>query len=244
MVEEYSGINTYNATHNGNVKSFYRSCWDAVAWPIKTYGYISFAQDYMNTKMGALLGVKYLVSLSEIENPGDYELVGVISGRYVYRNTLCSGFGRFYSAAVSYDQLGNMTEEERQNILSEQVVLEHSSADSGATGTVTMQVPHRDDRLTVSVNATGDGFVFLPIPYQNGWTASVNSEKADILRADYGFMAIPVQEGNSIIAMEYNIPFVTEGIVMTSVGMMAFVILSIFVIMRNKNKHNKMASDV
>ena len=68
--------------------------------------------------------------------------------------------------------------------------------------------------------------VFFSVPYDKGWSAKVNDEKADIINVDYGFMAVKVPTGGtSTIRFNYH----TSGIIYgTFVGVVCLVLLVIY----------------
>lgn len=54
--------------------------------------------------------------------------------------------------------------------------------------------------------------VFFTVPYDNGWKAYVNGEKAEIYKADYGFMAVKVPANTeSTIRFNYHTPGIIYG---------------------------------
>lgn len=56
-------------------------------------------------------------------------------------------------------------------------------------------------------NQQEDTHVVLPIPYELGWTARVNGQKQPVLRANYAFSAIELQDGANDIEMTYYPPY-------------------------------------
>ena len=54
-----------------------------------------------------------------------------------------------------------------------------------------------------------------------GWSAEVNGEKADIVKASYGFMAVRCKAGENEIVFHYVTPGIRAGAVMTGVGAVA-----------------------
>ena len=61
--------------------------------------------------------------------------------------------------------------------------------------------------FTATISTEKDVPVFFSIPYESGWTAYVNGEKADIERVNVGFMAIRVNAGTNVeIEFVYETP--------------------------------------
>lgn len=51
------------------------------------------------------------------------------------------------------------------------------------------------------------GYVLATIPWSTGWTATLDGEKVEPLRADVAFMAVQVDEGDHVIELSYETPF-------------------------------------
>ena len=62
-------------------------------------------------------------------------------------------------------------------------------------------------------------YVFLRIPYSKGWSATVNGTPVKIERANTGFMAIAASEGEAVIELRYETPFLAVGAVGSCAGL-------------------------
>lgn len=68
-------------------------------------------------------------------------------------------------------------------------------------------------------NKGSDNLLFFSIPYDEGWTAYVNGEKAEIEIVDIGLMAVKVDgHKKSFIEFRYTTPMLKEGIIISLVG--------------------------
>ena len=56
------------------------------------------------------------------------------------------------------------------------------------------------------IQSDGKEILFLSIPYSAGWKAYVNGKETKILRADYGFMACGLEEGENQVYFKYTTP--------------------------------------
>ncbi len=100
------------------------------------------------------------------------------------------------------------------------------------------------NNLTGSISLEKEGWLFLSIPYSTGWTASVDGKNAEIVRANYGFMAIKLSSGQHTIELNYTTPNLKLGVAVSIAGTIAFVaIIATDVIIsvrrRKKQKANK-----
>ncbi len=66
--------------------------------------------------------------------------------------------------------------------------------------------------------------VFFSVPYDKGWTVTVNGKETDIIKANIGFMAVPVGEGVSEINFTYKTPGLLIGAQITLATLVLFVI--------------------
>lgn len=95
-----------------------------------------------------------------------------------------------------------------------------SAAETGAE--VDFSTPGRDTRVDGTVTNTVDGTLMVSIPYEDGWYATVDGRETEILRADYGFMALKLPAGNHEITFEYHAPGLNTGILLSLIGWAVF----------------------
>lgn len=89
------------------------------------------------------------------------------------------------------------------------------------------------DTIRGTIAISDDKYLFLSIPYSEGWKAKIDGNDAEILKANIGFMAIPLKKGEHQIELKYHVPGGKIGSVLTIVGCLIFVIL---IIRKNKIK--------
>lgn len=82
--------------------------------------------------------------------------------------------------------------------------------------------------FSATVERDKDCLVFFSIPYDEGWSATVNGKKAEIEKVNVGFMAVKVEKGTSKIRFNYMTPGLKNGILIT-VGSAALFLLYIIV---------------
>lgn len=66
--------------------------------------------------------------------------------------------------------------------------------------------------------------VFFSVPYEQGWTAEVNGEPADIEKVSYGFMAVKCPAGDNTITFRYKTAGLAEGKIISLAGWGIFVV--------------------
>lgn len=69
--------------------------------------------------------------------------------------------------------------------------------------------------FNTKVTRDGDSLVFFSVPFDKGWSATVNGEPVTIEKVNVGFMAVPVKAGESEIVFTYQTPGLHFGIIIT-----------------------------
>ncbi len=93
--------------------------------------------------------------------------------------------------------------------------------------------------FTAEVSREKANLVFFSIPYDEGWTATVNGKEATIEKVNVGFMAVEVPEGDSVIRFSYETPGLITGIGVTVCALLLMLIyLIIWFFISRKNSPN------
>ena len=90
-------------------------------------------------------------------------------------------------------------------------------------------------RVHISASADRDKYLYFAIPYSEGWSASVDGEDVPIQKANIGFMAIPLKAGDHIVELTYRTPYLTEGLCISAVSLLAFTGASVI----SRKKHEQ-----
>lgn len=69
--------------------------------------------------------------------------------------------------------------------------------------------------FVANITLENDNLVFFSVPFDEGWSATVNGKKVDIERVNKGFMAVPVTAGESEIEFTYETPGLYYGVLIT-----------------------------
>ncbi|MBO5090422.1 MAG: YfhO family protein [Clostridia bacterium] len=90
--------------------------------------------------------------------------------------------------------------------------------------------------FTAEVNREKESLVFFSIPYDKGWSATVNGKEATIEKVNVGFMAVVVPEGDSVIRFNYETPGLITGLgvtIGTALIMLIYLIIWLFISRKN-----------
>lgn len=74
--------------------------------------------------------------------------------------------------------------------------------------------------VTGTISLDAPKILCITIPYSSGWTAYVNGEKQELLKANVMFMALELGEGEHEIQLVYSTPGVKIGIAVSALGML------------------------
>ena len=85
--------------------------------------------------------------------------------------------------------------------------------------------------------------VFFSVPYDDGFTAYVNGEKADILRVDKGLMAVLCPAGASSIDFVYQAAGLSASRVVTAVAIPVWVVYVAYFVRRKRRSTGALAEE-
>ena len=194
----------------------------------------------------------------ELAEMPSFKYVGTQNGFNVYKNELYVPMGFPYYEYITEEEFEEMPTLKKTNILMHALVLDEETikensdilSESGSKSeTLTMLDYERIARqkqegacesfeydtngFTAKKTLNKEALVFFSVPYTEGWSAEVNGEKADIIKASYGFMAVRCPEGENEIVFHYETPGLKVGAVMT---FLSAAILTVYIVYYRKKK--------
>lgn len=93
--------------------------------------------------------------------------------------------------------------------------------------------------FTATVVREKKSLVFFSVPYEAGWSATVNGASVEIEKVNVGFMAVAVGEGESEIRFNYETPGLSTGVMITLGALTVFLvyfIISAFYLKHHSDK--------
>ena len=91
-----------------------------------------------------------------------------------------------------------------------------------------------DTKVEGDITIDQNKMLFFSIPYSEGWSATVNGETVEVQKANVGFMAIPINEGENHVVLKYRTPWLLPGILISGVTIAAYI--TVVVLLRKKQK--------
>lgn len=198
--------------------------------------------------------------------PG-YKYYGRMNNYSVYENKCYIPMGYTFDEYISESNFDNITESKRHLALLKAMVLSDEQivkyADIIGDGLKTgkefryTESEYYDDcnnrkELTCdSFEYTNSGFtatadltkrdsdtlMFFSVPYESGWSATVNGESVDVERVSVGFMAVRVKAGQvNEIEFTYKTPGLTLGALISGGAVLAFAVYMLFFKVKRSSK--------
>lgn len=245
------GISTYNSVMNGNVKEFVETCYPELFFA--DHNHYTFWNNVDDNWLAAFLGVKYILSGNGEPDETKYKLLDQVGSLYIHENVLDAQTAHFYTQDISEESLKELcTEENREELLGEAIALEDGTEIGDASeiqtlkseeqetaeqnSSVTLDAPQKDSVVTGSVHAEADGYALFMIPYEKGWSLTIDGEKAELLRGDIGFLACEVPEGDHTILLTFEAPGLKAGTIGSVLFWILFAQSRLLIIRKNKTR--------
>ena len=83
---------------------------------------------------------------------------------------------------------------------------------------------HDGSGFSLHYSAEKERLVFFSVPYESGWSATVNGQAVPVEKVSVGFMAVKVPAGESDIRFEYRTPGLGEGVAMSGAALVLLVL--------------------
>lgn len=82
--------------------------------------------------------------------------------------------------------------------------------------------------FTADINLSKENLVFFSVPYDSGWSATVNGKQSNIEKVNVGFMAVKCGKGGNSIRFTYKTPGLSAGFVVSLVSLTALILYLLF----------------
>lgn len=172
------------------------------------------------------------------------------NGFDIWENEYYIPMGFSYDYCVSRDTYEATSESNRELLMLKALVLENEDVEKYSdilpelTDTSTLSFSEeaylddcidRRETSCTSFSYDNDGFsavsegdkerlVFFSVPYEDGWSATVNGEEAEIIKVNVGFMAVKVPAGEADIRFTYRTPGLLLGLLASGCAVTVLVV--------------------
>lgn len=90
--------------------------------------------------------------------------------------------------------------------------------------------------FTAKITLEKDNYVFFSVPYDEGWTATVNGKSTDIVKVAKGFMAVEAPAGECTVKFSYKTPGLKYGIIISAASFLIAAVYVITVAVKRRNR--------
>lgn len=183
------------------------------------------------------------------------------NGSNIYENEYFIPMGFSYQKFITRAEYNELSESQRCLVLLKAVVLPNDTAaaiaeESGLTHLDSPQLADFSQQsyfkdcveraagactsfttdnngFSAVAESSADRLIFFSVPYESGWSATVNGQPAEIEKVNVGFMAVKVPAGEAQIRFNYETPGLKIGIFLSIAG---FLILGVYVFRSRQRK--------
>lgn len=167
-----------------------------------------------------LLGVKYLLARDrKLDGKPDMAYVGSAGKIHVYRNTDAHGIAHLYREVTGESTADKLSRAHRDALLLDQVVVEDPESIREKLTALDKQhtqatnLPSRvslkkisDIHLQADVSTPRASILLVAMPFDSGWTATIDGMTTKPLQADYGLTALLLPPGRHQVELRYAVP--------------------------------------
>lgn len=235
----YNGISSYNSVMNGYVKEFVEVCCPELFFADQNH--YTFWNHVEDEHLAAFLGIRYLISGKETPEEGWKVLdqVGGLYVHENQLETGTAHF--YTNAVTEDSLKELCTEETRDQLLENVVALSVEDQDSlenekspsepadirevseistllseedqasMKASEIILDNPERDSRITGTIHAETEGYGLFMIPYEKGWSLTIDGKETELLRGDIGFLACEIPEGDHTLELTFQAPGLKAG---------------------------------
>ena len=97
-------------------------------------------------------------------------------------------------------------------------------------------IKHTNNTIDFETNYTDKKIIVLSVPYDIGWSLTINGKKADIIKVDSGFIGIIADSGNQVYHLEYQTPNLVKGVKISAISTGGFIVLTFGFFLLSKKK--------
>jgi len=213
-------IRSFNSNVSGGVFEFLES----IDSPREMYTTIDVSDKSLNN----FLGVKYIISCDE-QDMGEYgyNLEDEFGNYKIYINYEYREFGSSFDNYISKTKFNKLDRDSKIRTLNESIVLNKEQIKKYGK-LYPNNVTYKNNKFkflnngfSSVIDSTGETIALYQIPYDSGWSATVNGKEVKIENIDNGFMGIKINEGTNKIVFKYHTPGLKVGLIISIISLIS-----------------------
>lgn len=212
-IQGFYGIKSYQSFHNQHFITFLtyigalkiRNEWDT-RW-IKGIEKDTLAMSLCN--------VKYLLSVNDSASHlhKGYKWIHEINGIHIYEIPRTLPLGYTYANCISEADFLSLSLAERRKKMLNTVCVSHvESLPKDSLPASNLAITYwSDDHIEGNIQLLSKRFLFLSIPFDAGWTMTLNEKPVQLHKAFGGLMGCYIEAGNYKVVLHYEDPYLSMG---------------------------------
>ena len=199
--------------------------------------------DIKNKELNDYLGVKYIISCdNEDLTKYGYKLYETKSPYTIYINNEYKEFGFPKNKFITEEEFNLIPKEKRINILYDTAVLTKEQIDkyknlNGKQAEYNYnEFEFTKNGFKSTIDTNKETLAIYQIPYDKGWTATLNGTEVEIEKVDKGFIGIKLNSGINKIEFKYHTPGLNIGLIISSLSLITLIIY--IIVLKTKKQHN------
>ena len=191
-------------------------------------------------------GGDFTTTGGKMQMPG-WSYYATQNGCRIYQNNYFIPMGFSYDSYITRSEYNTSIQSDRHLLLLKAIVLEDADVSkyagplkhlntedqdytndgyfSDCTARKSMSCPafsYDNGGFSATFASEKERLVFFSVPWEGGWSATVNGKSAQIIKANVGFMAVKVPAGTSSIRFNYQTPGIKLGAIASCGGIALF----------------------
>lgn len=237
MVQGYNALDSYNSLNHPSFVEFFNYFKNTRHHNVLQWK--GQEQDYLSD----ILSVKYLLSKKRLPESTKLLPINSKGDVHIYRRRGFLPFGFTYDKyMLDSDWRRLPSEDQARSMLHAPIVkapwssrakrismLDRADLDSHARSARLADVlaisEFSEDRFVGTLNLNEEKLLFLSIPYDLGWTATVNGQVRRLQKVNFGFSGLVLHPGRNLIELTYAPIGLTQGLVISLLSLVVLIAL-------------------
>lgn len=143
----------------------------------------------------------------------------------------------FYKAEITFPSIGRYSFDDIRVI--SQPMEKHNSYIDSLKEDVLEDFSFKNNCITGKITLDESKLLCMSLPYHPGWTAYVDGEKQELLKANLMYSALELTEGEHTVELVYRTPGFRLGAIISLAGLVIFLAAVYYYMVIDKKKRNK-----
>ena len=206
-----TNINSFNSNINGSNFEFYKG----IDFEREVSTHIN-----LENQLNEFLSVKYFISCDSNE---------------LIKNSKFKEMGLVFNKYIEEKEFEKLSTEEKQETILNKIVLNKNQVDKyknlykNKTKIISNEFEFVKNGFKSNIELSDETLILYTVPYDTGWTAYNNNEEVEILKVNYGLIAVKGNKGKNKIEFKYFTPGLKIGTGIALISIIIYIILRKFI---------------